>query len=328
MPNAHAKRVVSLIASATEIICALGARDLLVGRSHECDFPPDVRRLPSLTEPKFRTTGTSYEIDARVKAIVQEGLAVYRVDAEKLEALRPDIIVTQDHCEVCAVSLKDVETALCAWSGRQVEIISLKPDALADIWEDILKVARGLGREQEGERLVEHFKARMANIAKQSGIARTRPRAAMIEWVDPLMAGGNWMPELVQLAGGENLFGVAGQPSPWLDWDQIVTANPDVVLVHPCGFDMARTLQDMPLLADRVGWNELKAVQHGRVFVADGNQYFNRPGPRIVESLEILAEIFHPKLFPSRHEGTGWMLYTDASRLEERMVDPNQPDLT
>ena len=297
MPNAHAKRVVSLIASATEIICALGARDLLVGRSHECDFPLDVRRLPSLTEPKFRTTGTSY-------------------------------VVTQDHCEVCAVSLKDVETALCAWSGRQVEIISLKPDALADIWEDILKVARGLGREQEGERLVEHFKARMANIARQSGIARTRPRAAMIEWIDPLMAGGNWMPELVQLAGGENLFGVAGQPSPWLDWDQIVTANPDVVLVHPCGFDMARTLQDMPLLADRVGWNELNAVQHGRVFVADGNQYFNRPGPRIVESLEILAEIFHPKLFPSRHEGTGWMLYTDASRLEERMVDPNEPDLT
>jgi iron complex transport system substrate-binding protein len=160
--------------------------------------------------------------------------------------------------------------------------------------------------------LVEHFKARMANIAKQSGIARTRPRAAMIEWVDPLMAGGNWMPELVQLAGGENLFGVAGQPSPWLDWDQIVTADPDVVLVHPCGFDMAKTVQDMPLLADRAGWNELKAVQHGRVFVADGNQYFNRPGPRIVESLEILAEIFHPKLFPSRHEGTGWMLYTDA----------------
>src|SRR4029450_11259672 len=189
MTNVQPKRVVSLIASATEIVCALGARDLLVGRSHECDFPPDVTRLPSLTDPKFPLTGTSYDIDGRVKAILQEGLSVYRVDAEKLEALRPDIIVTQDHCEVCAVSLKDVETALCAWSGRQVEIISLKPGALADIWEDILKVARGLGREQEGERLVEHFKARMGNIAKQSGIARTRPRAAMIEWVDSLMAG-------------------------------------------------------------------------------------------------------------------------------------------
>ena len=319
MTNAHPKRVVSLIASATEIICALGARDLLVGRSHECDFPPDVRRLPSLTEPKFLTTGTSYDIDARVRAIVQEGLAVYRVDAEKLEALRPDIIVTQDHCEVCAVSLKDVEAALCAWSGRHVEIISLKPNSLADVWEDILKVAQGLGRELEGERLVEQLKARMAGIAEQSGMTQARPCAAMIEWIEPLMAGGNWMPELVRLAGRENLFGVAGQPSPWLDWDQIVAADPDVVLVHPCGFDMARTLEEMPVLADRPGWHELRAVQHDRVFVADGNQYFNRPGPRIVESLEILAEIFHPEVFPAGHEGTGWKRYAGASRLEQRV---------
>jgi len=181
MTNAHPKRVVSLIASATEIVCAIGARDLLVGRSHECDFPPDVTRLPSLTEPKFLVTGTSYDIDARVKAILQEGLSVYRVDAETLEALRPDIIVTQDHCEVCAVSLKDAEAALCAWGGRRVEIVSLKPDSLADIWEDIAKVARALGRERQGERLVEQLKARMATIAEQSGAARTRPRGAMIE---------------------------------------------------------------------------------------------------------------------------------------------------
>jgi iron complex transport system substrate-binding protein len=217
MTDVKPKRVVSLIASATEIVCALGARDLLVGRSHECDFPPEVARLPSLTEPKFLVTGTSYDINARVKAIVQEGLSVYRVDAERLEALRPDIIVTQDQCDVCAVSLKDVEAALCAWGGRKVEIVSLKPDALADIWEDITKVARAVGRERQGKRLVEELKARTASIAEQSGAARTRPRGAMIEWVDPLMAGGNWMPELVQLAGGENLFGVAGQPSPWLN---------------------------------------------------------------------------------------------------------------
>jgi iron complex transport system substrate-binding protein len=225
--------VVSLIASATEIICALGARDLLVGRSHECDFPPDVMRLPSLTQPKFPVSGTSYDIDARVKAILQEGLSVYRVDAKKLEALRPDIIVTQDHCEVCAVSLKDVEAALAAWSGRRVEIVSLKPDSLADIWEDITRVARALRRERQGERLVEQLKARMASIAAQSGAGRTRPRGAMIEWIDPLMAGGNWMPELVEMAGAENLFGAKGQSSPSLDWDQVVVADPDVVLVHP-----------------------------------------------------------------------------------------------
>src|SRR4029450_6118295 len=244
MTNVQPKRVVSLIASATEIVCALGARDLLVGRSHECDFPPDVTRLPSLTDPKFPLTGTSYEIDGRVKAILQEGLSVYRVDAEKLQALRPDIIITQDHCEVCAVSLKDVEAALCAWSGRQVEVVSLKPDALADIWEDIAKVARALGCERQGQRLVEQLKARMASVAEQSSEAKTHPRAAMIEWIDPLMAGGNWMPELVQMAGGENLFGEAGQASPRLDWNQVIVADADIVLVHSCGFDLARTLEE------------------------------------------------------------------------------------
>jgi iron complex transport system substrate-binding protein len=249
---------------------------------------------------------------------VQEGLSVYRVDAERLEALRPDIIVTQDQCDVCAVSLKDVEAALCAWGGRKVEIVSLKPDALDDIWEDIARVARALGRERQGKRLVEELKARMARIAEQSGAARTRPRGAMIEWIDPLMAGGNWMPELVEMAGGENLFGVAGQPSPWLDWDQIVVADPDLILVHPCGFDMARTLQEMPFLERRAGWGELKAVQRDRIFVADGNQYFNRPGPRIVESLEMLAEIFHPELFPSRYEGRGWMRYPAKLRVNEQ----------
>jgi iron complex transport system substrate-binding protein len=278
MTNAQSKRVVSLIASATEIVCALGACDLLVGRSHECDFPPDITRLPTLTEPKFPVSGTSYDIDARVKAILQEALSVYRVDAEELEALRPDIIVTQDHCEVCAVSLKDVEAALHAWSGRRVEIVSLKPDSLADIWEDIAKVARALGRERRGERLVEELKARMAGIAERSGAARTRPRGAMIEWIDPLMAGGNWMPELVQMAGGENLFGTTGQPSPLLDWDQIVEADPDVLLVHPCGFDMARTLEEMPLLERRPGWRGLRAVQRDCIFDRRRQSVFQPPG--------------------------------------------------
>jgi iron complex transport system substrate-binding protein len=225
---------------------------------HECDFPPEVARLPSLTEPKFLVTGASYDIDARVK-------------------------------------------------------VSLRPDALADIWKDIAKVARALGRERQGERLVEQLKTRVASIAEQCGAARTRPRGAMIEWVDPLMAGGNWMPELVQMAGGENLFGAAGQPPPWLDWEQIVVADPDVVLVHPCGFDLARTLQEMPL--HRPGWRGLKAVQHDRIFVTDGKQYFNRPGPHIVVSLEMLAEIFHPELFPSCHEGKGWMRYAAEPRV-------------
>ena len=173
-------------------------------------------------------------------------------------------------------------------------------------------------RERQGESLVEQLKARMASIAEQTGAARTRPRGALIEWVDPLMAGGNWMPELVQMAGGEDLFGAAGQPSLWLDWDEVVAADPDIILVHPCGFDMARTLQEMPLLEHQSDWYELKAVQRDRIFVADGNQYFNRPGPRIVESLEILAEIFHPELFPSRYEGKGWMHYAAEPSVEKQ----------
>jgi iron complex transport system substrate-binding protein len=294
--NDEPKRVVSLIASATEIVCALGARDRLVGRSHECDFPEDVKALPVLTSPKFLVNGSSYEIDQRVKAILQEGLSVYRVDAEKLKALRPHVIVTQDHCEACAVSLKDVELAMCDWSGRAAKIVSLKPDRLADIWQGIRQVARALECESKGESVVAELRARMQAIAEVSATARYLPRVASIEWIDPLMAGGNWMPELVKMAGGENLFGQAGQHSPWLEWEKFVAADPDVIVVHPCGFDIAHSLQDMPLLAHRPGWRDLRAVREARVFVADGNHYFNRPGPRIVESLEILCRDPSPRI--------------------------------
>jgi len=312
MGNDEPKRVVSLIASATEIVCALAARDRLVGRSHECDFPEDVKALPVLTSPKFLVNGSSYEIDQRVKAILQEGLSVYRVDAEKLKALRPHVIVTQDHCEACAVSLKDVELAMCDWSGRAAKIVSLKPDRLADIWEGIRQVARALECESKGESVVAELTARMQAIAEVSATARYLPRVASIEWIDPLMAGGNWMPELVEMAGGENLFGQAGQHSPWLEWDEFVAADPDVIVVHPCGFDIAHSLQDMPLLAHRPGWRDLRAVREARVFVADGNHYFNRPGPRIVESLEILAEILHPELFAARYEDSDRCLCTNV----------------
>ena len=225
MGNDEPKCVVSLIASATEIVCALGARDRLVGRSHECDFPEDVKALPVLTSPKFLVNGSSYEIDQRVKAILQEGLSVYRVDAEKLKALRPNVIVTQDHCEACAVSLKDVELAMCDWSGRATKIVSLKPDRLADIWQGIRQVARALECESKGESVVAELTARMQATAKVSATARYLPRVASIEWIDPLTAGGNWMPELVEMAGGENLFGQAGQHSPWLKWDEFVAAD-------------------------------------------------------------------------------------------------------
>lgn len=303
-------RIVSLIASATEIVCALGAEQSLVGRSHECDYPHRVLALPQLTEPKFPVTGSSADIDARVKEIVETGLSVYRVDADRLEALDPDVIVTQDHCEVCAVSLADVEEAVCAFSGKRAEIVSLRPNSLADIWTDIGKVGRALGRADAAAALIETSKLRMQRIAERARLAKATPRIAMIEWIDPLMGGGNWMPELVEMANAVDFLARPAEPSPYVEWDTIRRVDPEIVFVHPCGFDIARTLQEMDDLERRPGWSDLQAVRGGKVFVADGNQYFNRPGPRVVDSLEILAEIAHPDLFPPSFEGTGWIRYT------------------
>jgi iron complex transport system substrate-binding protein len=296
-------RIVSLIASSTEIVCALGEGDQLVGRSHECDFPPWVKSLPSVTAPKFATDGTSYEIDQRVKAIVQEGLAVYRVDAAALEALRPDVVITQSQCEVCAVSTKDVEAAVCQIIGSKPKIVSLEPNSLDDIWRDIARVAEALGVVERGRAVTRELQGRMDAVGVRARTAQSRPTVACIEWVEPLMAAGNWMPTLVELAGGTNLFGAAGKHSPWMTFDELAARDPEIIIILPCGYDIARAAQDLPFLERQPRWRSLRAVRSGRVFVADGNQYFNRPGPRVVESLEILAELIHPDLFPQRHAG-------------------------
>jgi iron complex transport system substrate-binding protein len=299
-------RIVSLIASATEIVCALGLEDQLVGRSHECDYPESVKRLPVLTAPKFAADGTSYQIDQRVKALVQEGLSVYRVDGERLRELNPEVIVTQSQCEVCAVSLRDVERAVCAWLLACPRLVSLHPNALADVWTDIENVADALGVQDRGGELIEQLQARMAAIAERTRGLNSRPTVACLEWIDPLMAAGNWMPELVALAGGVNLFGTAGKHAPWMNWDELRGRDPDVIVLLPCGFDLPRCRADLHLLQEKPGWADLKAVRGGRVFLTDGNQYFNRPGPRLVESLEILAELLHPEEFHFGHATNGW----------------------
>ena len=302
-------RIISLIASSTEIVCALGYEGHLVGRSHECDYPPTVSRLPVCTAPKFNVEGTSYEIDQRVKAILQDALSVYRVDADLLEKLRPTHIITQSQCEVCAVSLKDVEQAVCEFTSSNPVIVSLEPNALADVWQDFRRVGSALGAPDRAERLIEESRRRMDEIVRKAQVLDARPTVACIEWIEPLMAAGNWMPELVEMAGGVNLFGEAGKHSPWMTWEELVAKDPDVILVLPCGFDIERSLQEMPILAGKAEWKGLRAVRSGRVIVADGNQYFNRPGPRLVESLEILAEILHPDAFHFGHEGRGWVRF-------------------
>ncbi len=298
-------RIASLLPSSTEIVCALGFEPALVARSHECDYPLTVRELPAVTAPKFDPDGRSYEIDQRVKAILQEATSVYRIDADRLKALAPEIIVTQAQCEVCAVSLAEVERVACEWLEIPAQIIALEPNALADVFADIQRVADALGVPERGVVLVTDLKRRMAEIAARAA-ELPRPTVATIEWIDPLMSAGNWMPELVEMAGGRNLFGKAGEHSPWLTWDALIAADPEVIVILPCGYDMATTERELPALTGHPDWAALRAVQTGRVYITDGNQYFNRPGPRLAESVEILAEILHPAHFRYGHEGSGW----------------------
>ena len=292
-------KIVTLIASATEIVCSLGLEKNIVGRSHECDFPKWVKSLPSCSSTKFLTDGSSYEIDQRIKAIVQEGLSVYKVHADTLNSLEPNIIITQDQCEVCAVSLADLEQAVCQTIASAPRLLSLKTNCLADLWIDIQKVADICGVPERGQKLVSDLKTRMEKLAYSAAITASyegRPRVANIEWIDPLMTAGNWMPELVELAGGSNCFGESGKHSPWITWDQVVKADPEVLFISPCGFELDRTEAEAQGMKSLPGWKNLNAVKNDRVYLADGNAYFHRPGPRLVESLEILTCVLHPSL--------------------------------
>tara|TARA_R110002096_G_scaffold42144_10_gene113760 strand:- start:214 stop:1134 length:921 start_codon:yes stop_codon:yes gene_type:complete len=300
-------RIVSLIASSTEIVCRLGLRDELVGVSHECDFPGNVSELAVCSKPRIDVNGTSREIDDRVKTALKDALSVYEVRRDVLIELDPTIIITQTQCDVCAVNLKDVEAAVCDWLGTQPAIVSLEPNELSDVWTDIQRVADAAGVAGRGRDLVTELQTGLAEIRERSSKLKERPTVACIEWMDPLMAAGNWIPELVEIAGGRSLFGVAGKHSPWMTWDELVAADPDLIITTPCGFDIGRTLEEIHLLTERPGWSDLKAVRNQRAYVTDGNAYFNRPGPRLLESTRILAELFHPGEFPAEFEGHGWI---------------------
>jgi iron complex transport system substrate-binding protein len=304
--NSVMPRIVSLLASATEIVCALGRRAHLVGRSHECDFPASIRSLPICTRPRFRIEGSSAAIDERVKALLAAGEPIYEVDAELMQTLRPDVIVTQSQCVVCAVSDGDVARALIPGLEPKPRVVSLAPNDLDGLWTSIADVAAAIGAEERGTTLVLELRHRMGAIADDVQALTTRPSIACLEWLDPLMAAGNWAPELVEMAGGLNIAGLAGKHSPSLTWDELAERDPDIILGLPCGFDLARTEHEMRGLTPNPQFTSLRAVRNGRVFVADGNQFFNRPGPRLVESLEILAEIIHPERFQFGHEGSAW----------------------
>ncbi len=300
-------RIVSLLPSATEIVASLGLTDCLVGRSHECDYPAGVQQLPVCTQPKLDPKGTSAQIHARVEQLLQSALSVYQVDVELLKQLQPTHIITQSQCDACAVSLADVEAAVKEFTGVQPQIVSLEPHKLSDVWQDIKRVADAL--QVSAEDAIASLQSRVdaCKDATEDLPAEDRPRVAAIEWTEPLMAAGNWVPELIQLAGGRSALNEeAGQHSPWLQIEQLQAADPDAIVFMPCGFGLERTREAALPLLDRPEWKQLTAVQKGQVYFVDGNAYFNRPGPRLVESIEILAEILHPPIFQFGYQNQAW----------------------
>ena len=303
-------RIVSLLPSCTEIICGLGLRSSLVGRSHECDFPAEVANVPVCTRARMDVSADSAAINRQVKELLENSLSIYQIDVPKLEELQPDFILTQAQCEACAVSLADVELVLQSSTKIRAKVLSSAPARFADLWSEIAGTAQALGVEDTGRKLIKGLKLRVVDVIEKVGAAKLRPSVACVEWLEPLMAAGNWVPEMVELAGGLNLFGEAGKHSPWMNWEEVAEHDPEFIVAMPCGFNLDRTQREMDSLMARPGWGTLRAVKRGQVFLTDGNQYFNRPGPRLVDSLEVLAEILHPEIFKFGYEGKGWRRLT------------------
>ncbi len=289
------------------MVQALGLGEFQVGRSHECDYPSSILSLPVCTRPRFDISGDSQQIDQRVKATLADAVSVYEVFEDVLERLQPTHIVTQTQCQVCAVSLNDVERALSARFTTRPQVVALEPDSLEGIRSDILRLARACEVEDRGVRLVESIAARMSEMAARGRSLNRHPRVAAIEWQEPLMAAGNWVPEMLEMLGAENLFGHAREHSPWMQWEDLVASDAEVIICMPCGYGLEQHPgAEMHWLTDRPEWKTLRAVRDGQIYLADGNQYLNRPGPRVVESMQILGEILYPERFDPALEHLGW----------------------
>jgi iron complex transport system substrate-binding protein len=303
-------RIVSLLPTTTEIVCALGLEGQLVGRSHECDYPESIQHLPVCSEANFPDGLSSNDIDIKVKEILADALSIYTVKREVIKELAPDVVITQAQCEVCAVSLEEVEKALDNYLDKQAHIVSLQPNKLEDIFKDIQTVADALGVTSMGNTLIEDLQERVDIICHKLKYVESRPTVACIEWLEPMMISGNWIPELAGLAGGKSVLAEASKHSPYIQWDDILLADPEIIVVMPCGFSIERTMREMNLLLNLPQFADTRAAKNNRIYIADGNQYFNRPGPRIVDSIEIMAEIIHPKLFSFGYEGNGWIKFS------------------
>jgi len=300
-------RIVSLLPAATEIVAALGYRHCLVGRSHECDFPADVLSLPVCIQPLFDVSGSSRAIDEQVRSALLESAALYGVRSDVLQQLRPTLILGQQQCDVCAIPQEAVEQAVCSLPSPRPALVSLQAQTASEILQDIALVADALGDPAAGQQLIARLKERMENLAQALEGVTELPAVVGIEWMEPLMSAGNLVPDLINMARGTPVLAESGRHSPWITWDALAVTDPDVIVIMPCGFNLDRTIQELTLLTEHPGWSGLKAVRAGRTCIADGNQFFNRLGPRFVEGAEVLAEILHPERVRPRHQGSGWI---------------------
>lgn len=292
-------RICSLLPGATEVVAALGLADALVAISHECDYPPEIRPKPVIIKSAVDPQRTSSPaIDRQVREAMRNGAGLYRIDESLLKSVRPDLIITQSLCDVCAVTPTEVQRAL-AGLKRQPRILSLDPTDLESVLRDIEAIGSATGRNAQARRLVQGLRDRIARVQARVQ-EEPRRRAACIEWLEPLYCAGHWVPEMVHRAGGNELLATAGAPSVRITWEQVVAAKPDVLVLMPCGFSIDRTRSELDLLTSRPGWNDLPAVRNKDVYAVAGAAYFNRSGPRLVEGVELLAALFHPHRFENR----------------------------
>ena len=291
-------RIVSLLPSATEIICQVGLAEYLVGVSHECDYPSFVKTLPSVTESLIPKNAGSAEIDAAVRAQLSTEKAIYHLDMDVLTELKPDFIITQSLCEVCAVAQDEVLDAVCHLPGN-AKIINLEPMTLQDVFDTLLLVGEETNFKDQAHVAVAQLKERVEKVSELTDkhiTTASKPDVVFLEWIKPLFNAGHWTPELIEYAGGVSLLSNKHKPSTTITWQSIVDTDPDVLFIACCGYDLQRTFQDMPLLVKKDEWSMLNAVKQEKVFLTDGNAYFSRPGPRLVDGLEIMAHALHPDI--------------------------------
>ncbi len=297
-------RIISLLPAATEMIYDLGLAKNLVGVSFDSDYPTSVRKLPQVVTTLLPQGLSSKEIDKRVRKAKHTGIGIFHTDQELLKHLKPNLIISQELCEVCAIGTSEIKKAARILKN-EIQTISLEPESVGDIFENINLVGEVTNKKKAAQNLVTNLSQRISTVVKKVR-NKQKPRALIIEWLEPLMVAGHWVPEMVELAGGLNLLTTKGAVSKTITWERVVKANPDILIIAPCGFDIVRTKKELGIILRRKGFENLKAARSNNIYLVDGNAYLTRPGPRIIDGVEIFAEIFHPESFVRRYSKKDW----------------------